>query len=172
MNALGGPPPAPRPQDMQPSGGANALAPSMGGQAGPQQGGQRLPAPSHGETVAALRHFDAIAKEMRGLLHDPSVGRSNMKSKIIDAVTKLVTNRIIPAGTAVEQLGTVPEAPFQQKQWLTNHYEQSLQAMGSVLDHHGNAFRGVPEEAIDKNSSPDGHMDMMSGLGEHYGRAR
>lgn len=170
MNPLGGPPPAPRPQDMQPSPAPNALAGGAQGQGAQGQGGQRLPAPSHGQTVAALRHFDAIAKEMRALLSDPSVGRSNMKGKIIDAVTKLVTNRIISAPQAVEQLGTVPEPPFQQKQWLNNHYQQSVQAAGQVLEHHWNAFRGVPEGAIDQRASPDDHMETMNSLGGHYGR--
>lgn len=170
MNPLGGPPPAPRPQDMQPSPAPNALAGGQGAQ-GPQgQGGQRLPAPSHGQTVAALRHFGAIAQEMRALLSDPSVGRSNMKGKIIDAVTKLVTNRIISAPQAVEQLGTVPEPPFQQKQWLTNHYQQSVQAAGQILDHHTNAFHGVPEHAIDKSAGADDHMETMDSLTGHYRR--
>jgi hypothetical protein len=143
----------------------NALAASM------PSATPRLPAPSHGQTVAALRHFGAISREMKALLADPAVGRSSMKSQIIDAVTKLVSDRIISAPQAVEQLGTVPDAPFQQKQWITNHYEQSLQSAGFVLDHHAAAFRGVPEDAIDKSESPDDHMDMMASLGGHYGRA-
>lgn len=169
MNALSGPPPAPRPQGMQPD-TTPALnmpnpSPLMPGAGGMQK---QIPAPTHGQTVAALRHFSAITRELKALLSDPAVGRSSMKSQIIDGVTKLVQDRIISAPQAVEQLGGVPEAPFQQKQWLINHYEQSMQAAGAVLDHHWNAFRGAPEESIDKSASPDDHMDQMSGLMGHY----
>jgi hypothetical protein len=172
MNPLSTPP-APRPQQMQPAStpafnAPNPLSAKMSG-VPPQQ--PQIPAPTHGQTVAALRHFAAISQQMHALLSDPAVGKSNMKSQIIDAVTKLVTDRIISAPQAVEQLGTVPEAPFQQKQWLVNHYQQSMQAAAGVLDHHAAAFHGVPEEAIDKSAPADDHMNQMASLGGHYGRA-
>jgi hypothetical protein len=157
------PPPAPDIGASRP----NALA-ARNPNGGFGQPPQPAPAPTHGETVAALRHFDAIAGEMRALLSSPGVGQSNLKGKIIDAVTKLVQNRILSAPQAVDQLGSVPEAPFQQKQWLLNHYQQSVQAAGFVLDHHWGTHRGIPEHLIDKTAAPEAHMDTMASLGRHY----
>src|ERR1700728_1352349 len=67
--------------------------------------------PTHEQTVAALRHFDAIKSVLAPLLQDPSLGKSNMKMPVIDGVTKLVSERIISAGTAVDQLSKFPSDP-------------------------------------------------------------
>jgi hypothetical protein len=140
-----------------------------GGQ--PQQGAPPPPTPTHGQTVAVLRHMDAIQHELETLLKDAAAGKSNMKSKIIDGVTKLVAGRIITPGAAVSQLGGVPEKPFDQKKWLQQHLQQAMQAKVFVLQHHGNAFAGTPEDEIDKTSSPDDHMSDMAAVSGHYAGA-
>jgi hypothetical protein len=129
------------------------------------------PTPTHGQTVAALRHFDAIQAELVALLKDPAVGKSNMKSKIIDGVTKLVANRIILPGAAVGQLASVPAEPFQQRKWLQTHLLQTMVGKIKVLDDHGKAFGGMPEDRIDKTASSDNHIADMQGVMGHYGRA-
>lgn len=177
-NALATPPAAP--QDgadsmaAMPTAGNPLQGPMVQGQgaAPPQQQQQQPPAPTHGQTVAALRHFDAIERQLEPLLKDEKLGRSNMKSAIIDAVTKLVAGRIMTPATAVMQLGTVPDDPLQQRKWVMQHDQQARAAKDSVLDHHRTAFAGAPEEMIaaQGQSSPDDHMDTMSGLMAHYGK--
>ena len=46
---------------------------------------QQAPAPNHAQTVAALRHFYMIGKELRGLLADPNVGKSDIRSALIES---------------------------------------------------------------------------------------
>lgn len=169
----GGPPPAPRP-DQSPqmaSQGGVLSAPAMSAPSVVPGQAPQVPAPTHGQTVAALRHFDAIQAELAALLKDPAIGKSNMKSKIIDGVTKLVSNRIITPGAAVAQLASVPEQPFQQRKWLLTHLVQTIVAKVGVQSHHGKAFGGMPENTIDKTSSPDDHIADMQGVMGQYGRA-
>lgn len=173
----GGPPPAPRPdaQNSAPSNGVlsapGASSPSIvPGQAAGQV--PQTPAPTHGQTVAALRHFDAIRAELEALLKDPALGKSSLKSKIIDGMAKLVGSRIVTPGAAVAQLAEVPEKPFDQKKWLQQQLVQAMTAKITVLQHHGNAYGGTPEHLIDKRSSPDDHLADMQALHGHYGGAR
>jgi hypothetical protein len=128
-----------------------------------------MPAPTHGQTVAALRHFDAIERQLEPLLKIPEIGKANIKSQIISATTKLVASRILSPAQAVMQLGTVPENPAQQKRWVQKHMMDALQGRDAVLDHHRSAFAGSPEEAHEPAGSADGHIDDMQGLMQsHY----
>lgn len=150
------PPPAPNPQ--------GALAGGI--QQAPQATPQQMPAPSHQQTVAALRHFAAIGKQLEIALKDPDLGKSDMRSKLIDGMTTLVADRIIPPGQAVTQLATFPERPFEQRQWLIQHYQQTQQARDAVLSHHAMANAGGGPE---QTPSGDTHMQDMQGMmSAHY----
>jgi hypothetical protein len=116
--------------------------------------------------VAALRHFGAIEHELTTLLEDPDLGKSDMKSKIIDGVSSLVAERFLTPVEAVVQLGTVPERPFDQKQWLEQHLSTAVQAQVAVLAHHGAAFAGQNVDTTPPD--PDDHLEMMAGLKAHY----
>lgn len=171
-------PPAPDLGAQQPAMGAPALS---GGGAAPQQqqgapqGPQAAPAPTHDQTVAALRHFNAVIGELRGLLQNPDLGKADLKSKIIDGAVKLVEDRIIPPNAAVTQLATVPERPFDQRGWVQQHYAQTVQAAASVLDHHRQAALGtgnydLENKLHDDVAGPDDHLQTMQGLvQQHYG---
>jgi hypothetical protein len=116
--------------------------------------------------VAALRHFNAILAELKGLLADPDLGKADMKSAIIDGTAKLVADRIMAPAQAVTQLATVPERPFQQKQWAETHFQQTMQARDAVVAHHAMAFAGQPPQAA---PSDDDHMGMMARMvQQHY----
>ena len=169
----GGPPPAPNPGQTpgQASGGVLSGAPMQAPAAAPGAPQPQVPTPTHGQTVAILRHMDAIQSELAALLKDPAIGKSNLKSKIVDGMANLVAKRIVTPGDAVSQLATVPERPFDQKQWLQKHLMQAVVAKIAALTHHGQAFGGMPEQMVDKTSNPDDHIaDMKSAMG-HYGRA-
>jgi hypothetical protein len=183
-----GPPPAPNPDAGQqgPSNGVLS-APKMPspaiipGQAAAQMPGQApgqpqpMPqpaAPTHGQTVAVLRHMDAIQAELETILKDPAAGKSNLKRKIIDGTAKLVADRIITPGAAVAQLAEVPDNPFQQRRWLQQHLIQTIVAKVKVLNDHQQAFAGVPENMIDKTSSPDNHLSDMAAVHSAYGGGR
>jgi hypothetical protein len=147
-------PPAPRPQ--------GALTSGM-----PPAPPQQMPAPSFQQTVAALRHFNAIGKQLVIALKDPDLGRTDLKSKIIDGMTTLVADRIIPPGQAVTQLATFPERPYEQRAWLLQHLQQTAVARNAVLDHH--RLTNMPQPAVPPTPSADTHLDDMAGLQGHYG---
>lgn len=125
---------------------------------------------SHAQTVAALHHFDAIQKEIEGLLKSPEVGRSSIKSAIIDGATSLVANRIISPAQAVQQLGTVPDDPLEQRKWLRKQLEQTVQAENIVLAHRSASTQGgsAPEEDHAAQYDPDTHIDTMVGVHSQY----
>jgi len=173
MNTLSIASPPPPNMPAPPPAGGNALA--MGGGPPQPQGGAQTsqspipqpPAPTHEQTVAALRHFQALQAELEPLLLDPSLGKSDMKSKVIDGATKLVASRIFSPADAVSQLADFPPEPFEQRNWLVRHYFMASVAMHQVLDHHGAA---AAAGMVPKTGKPnrENHMDDMRGLMAHY----
>lgn len=167
LNAFGAPPPAPQmPQQISPLAMPPAMPTAM-----PQNGlAPRVPvpppAPNHQQTVAALRHFGAIEREISTLLADPDLGRTDMRSKIIDGATSLVAQGIVTPAQAVAQLGSVPDRPFEQKQWLMRNFAQTIQAQNAVLDQHRAAFAGAPP--VDDHGDPDDHLGTVAGLMGQY----
>jgi hypothetical protein len=133
----------------------------------------QTPAPTHSQTVAALRHFAAVNKELEALLKNPDLGKANLQPLIIDAVTRLVGDRFMNATQGVEQLSAVPAKPFDQKVFLAKMYQQNLMAEITVLEHHRRSFVGTgdygTESTLHDNTS-DRHLDTMSGLTQHYGK--
>jgi hypothetical protein len=132
------------------------------------------PPPTHEQTVAALRHFDAIRGELTTLLKDPAAGRSDLKSKIIDGVTKLVSERILSAPQAVQQLAQVPSDPLQQRKWMQTMLAQTAQAEQGIVEHHRNTNLGSGDwatEAQKHNTNPDDHLEHMKALNANYSGA-
>ena len=170
LSSVGGPPPAPNPtpQATQPSPAATALspmAPGVQGQAGGQQQPPKPPLapPSHAQTVAALRHFTAIEGEAKKLLKEPDCGKSDLRSAIIDSVTRLVSKGITTPADAVKELGNVPDAPFDQKKWLEGIFTQATQAQTAMLAlHQHGVMNGMPNNQT--QPSPDDHQVHMASL--------
>lgn len=175
-NALSGGslPPAP----TQDGGSGNGLVPT----GAPAQAAPGAPVaapprpPSHEQTVAALRHFDAIKSGLTDLLKDPAAGRSDLKSKIIDGMTKLVSERMVTAPQAVQQLATVPSDPLAQRKWMQAMLAQAVQAENNILDHfgHGNPSLGEVAEHFSGRTGghPDDHIEHMKALHANYAGAK
>lgn len=168
------PPPAPNPNSQDQNGLISAPM-NSGPSPMAQQGGQQAPPqPSHAETVAALRHFDAIKKELQTLLKIETLGKADIKSQIIEGTTQLVGNRIITPAQAVMQLATVPTSPADQKKWVETHFMQTMQAENAVLDHHRAGQPGLGnydiENAIHEPEGEQDHIGTMAGMmNTHYG---
>ncbi len=145
------------------AGAGNAL--QQGAPAQPQQNAP--PPPDHAQTVAALRHFDAIKDELKVLLANPALGKSDLKSPIIDGVTSLVSKRIIKPAEAVMQLSKVPENPLEQRKFLQQQMMQTMQAERAIIAHHAMGFAGGGPEPT---PSADNHLDSMSALNQQYGQ--
>jgi len=164
---LGGPPaPDAGPAGaVQPQGNGLASAP---GPSAPNamQGQQGPPPPSHQQVVVGLRHMHAIEVELTGLLSDPDCGKTDIRSKIIDGATGLVAKGILTAAQAVTQLGQVPDRPFDQRQWLEQHFMQTVQAQTALLAHHQQGFVDQQPDATPPN--PDQHQAMVGALTQHY----
>lgn len=129
------------------------------------------PPPSHEQTVAALRHFHAIKDELDVLWKNPNLGKSDIKSAIIDGATKLVATRIITPAQAVMQLGQVPDKPIDQRKWIQQQLATTMQAANMILDHHRESGPGTQHFATEmaaEQSNPDKHIETMSGVMDHY----
>lgn len=167
----GAPPPPPE-QTGGPANGLQVNAPPAAPGAAPQS--QLPPPPSHEQTVAALRHFDAIKGGLQELLKDPAVGRSDVKEKIIDGMTKLVAERMVSAPQAVQQLSQVPSDPIAQRKWLQTMLQNTVQAENGILDHYGagNPYLGSIAEhmAAHKAGHKDDHMGHLKALHANYSR--
>lgn len=141
---------------------------STAGQApAPAQQQAAQPAPSHAQTMASLRHFSEINQEIMPILKNPELGKADLKSQIIDAVTKLVSSRIVTPAAAVMQLAAVPDKPREQKAWAMNLYRQNQQASAVILEQHRKAFGGQSDNPADEYN-PDNHIDHMNGVMTHY----
>lgn len=170
MSALSQSAPPPMPDVMPSSGPLAGGAPQqMPGAQAPQQ---QAPAPSHEQTVAALRHFHALIKEGQTLLKNPDLGKANVKSAIQDGAIKLVADGIISAADAVTQLASVPDKPFDQKRWVEEQFAQAVINQNHVLEHHRAASPGSGNwdlESAMQKSDPDQHRDVLRGMMEaHY----
>lgn len=144
-------------------------------QAGSAQQAAPAPAPSHAQTVAALRHFGAVIAECKTLLKNPDLGKIDVRSAIQDGGVKLVADGIISAADAVTQLASVPDKPFDQKKWVEQMFVNAIMAQNGVLDHHRAAHAGTGDYASESAKHPapsrDSHRDTMRGMMEqHYGR--
>ncbi len=138
---------------------APGMAPSPQGQA-PQ------PAPDNAETIALQRHLGAIEHELENLMANPALGRSDCKSAIIDGMTRLVSDRIMPASQAVAELTTLPPEPVQQRRWLMEHYAKTRIALVSLLEHHRAAHFGVGDMPM---GDPNDHTAITRGaMARHY----
>ncbi len=135
---------------------------------GAQQGQPpQQPAPSHAQTVAALRHFQIFMEMEKGWLNNPELGKSDFKDQFIEAYTKLVADRIATPVQAIGSLAQVPERPFQQRQWVQDAYNKNVQARDIVLAHHAQAFAGQPPQ---QTPDADNHLsDIQSMMTSHYG---
>jgi hypothetical protein len=166
-NALSSIPNPPQPE--QQPGPANALqsAPAAAAQQAP------IPAPTHAQTVAALRHFHAIQQQLDLLLKNPDLGKSSIKSAIIDGTTRLVAERILSAPEAVAQLSNVPDDPQAQRKWVQTTMMQTYQANEAVLAHRQSAVANgtAPPEPPGADYDPDNHGQHMQALGTHYAQA-
>lgn len=168
MNALMG---GAVPQPMPPAAPQSGAAPPQ------QAGGQAPPAPpTHAQTVAALRHFDAIRKEIGMILKDPALGKSNVKSKITDGVVRLVSGQFMSPTDAVDTLTKVPEEPLQQMQWAKAMEQQARQAENGILDHYGatNPNMGAVQDhmAMPSGYDPNDHADHMAAVMANYSGGR
>ena len=185
-NNLSTPPPPDTGHDMPeqpgppaPSNPLQAAGQSMpaGGAPGmPQQGmQQQAPAPSHAQTVAALRHFDATRRTLEGLMKNPNIGKTDIKSAFIDGMVKMVSTHIMKPAEAVTVLASVPRDPQGQRKWVQTHYQATMKAEDTVLAQHAATAQSSGDFATDDASTPranpDNHTDDMAGLMGHYKKA-
>lgn len=136
-----------------------------GGQ--PQQ--QLPPAPTHAETVTALRHFGALESALSELMTDPDLGKTDMRSKVIDSMTDLVAEGVVPPSGAVRDMGTFPEKPYDQRAWLNQHFMNVVKAQTAILAHHQMGAATGQDLQPDVDADANDHHSTMAALGSRYG---
>jgi hypothetical protein len=147
--ALTAPPPLPQ----------TSVDPAQQGAAQPPM--PTMPAPTHAETVTALRHFMACMRVEKKWLDSPELGKADMRNVFIDGYTKLVADRIATPTQAVTTLATTPDLPRDQKKWVMDNYQRNMQARDLIIAHHAAAFAGVgPQDPPDK----DDHLSLIGSM--------
>lgn len=130
------------------------------------------PAPTHGQTVAALRHFQAILGCLKEILKDPDLGKADMRPDIIENMSELVADRFMTPAQAVAQLATVPDKPLDQRKWAQQLFLQTIQAQNAVLDHHRMQAVGTGNYELENmlhESDPDDHLGTINAMMQaHY----
>jgi hypothetical protein len=129
------------------------------------------PAPTHEQTVAGLRHLAAVYDQLLEAKRDPDLGRTNVRGKVIDGLTTLVSRNMVGPGDAVNELVTFPERPFEQKQWVDQKLAECQRAQSALLDHHRSAHVGTGDwalESLTPQANSDDHRAHMNGLVAHY----
>jgi hypothetical protein len=106
------------------------------------------------------------------MLADPEIGKVDMRSKMIDGVTTLVSTGILTPAQAVTQMQTFPDKPFDQKKWVEQHFVQTIKAGPAILDQHRKAFKGQPAPPGAQDYNPDDHQHIMAGVLKNYSGAR
>lgn len=157
-------PPAPNPNPSR----GNALMAPVNALAQPSP---QAPPPSHAHTVAALKHFSSVMGELKKLDRNPDLGRTSIKSTVIDSVSRLVAERILTPASAVIELSSVPEDPLQQRKWVKGMMQQTIQAQNAVLDHHTMGTPGSLDWATESQHAAynsDDHHSIMEGLAGNY----
>lgn len=133
---------------------------------------QQAPNPSPEQVEAGIRHFHAIVASLMPVAKDPELGKSDLKRKIIDSATQLVGERILSPAEAVAQLRDVPEKPFDQKKWVTDHIMGAQHGANYLLDHFRAANPGdgnwQQDIAQAKPGNRDHHSHHMKALHDHY----
>lgn len=168
-NALANtPPPAPDIPSGPRQGGNALMGPQSSGPPQPQQAPPQMPAPNHQQTVAALRHFDAVSSAFEAVWKDPDLGKSDVRKMLIDEASKLVADQFVTPAEAVGMLATFPENPFQQKKWIMDQIQHNQTAANVVLGHHQQAFGGMLDQMAGTPSTMDTHASDMAGLMSHY----
>jgi len=162
-------PQAPEPQQAGAQQGANALAGPSQSSAGAGKSVASIPAPTNAQTVTALRHFSAIEQELSELMKDPDLGKTDMRSKVIDGMTRLVSEGLVPASGAVRDLGTFPERPYDQRVWVNKHFMNTVMAQVSILAHHQAGAATGQNVEPDWTADPDDHQSIIAGLTARYG---
>lgn len=162
----------PQPQAAPP--GAPGAQPGGGGLAGlmPTQ-----PAPSHHETVAAMRHFSIIANRLDKILRSDKCGKANCKGEIWDAAADFVGRGVLSITQVLNEMKSVSDDPAEQKRWLQQHVDNAKKAQMAVIEHHVAANPGSGDPMADfqaaQASKPEGdHASIMQGMmQQHYSRA-
>jgi len=97
---------------------------------------------SHQRAVAALRYFQEFERELWSVLADPDLGKADMKSKVVAAITRLRTREIASPAQSATLLATFPDRPLDQQRWAEAHFTQAIQGADEVLERYRAATPG------------------------------
>jgi hypothetical protein len=103
----------------------------------PQGGGlgsimQRIPEPTHAETVAGLTHLTAIENGLITILNSPKCGRENIRPDAYNEASKLTGKGHWSIPQAMNELQGFPESPIDQRRFIERKLMQ-VQAARNIL---------------------------------------
>lgn len=135
---------------------------------GPQQQPAQAPqAPTAGQTAAALHHFSEIKSTLKPLLSDPNLGKTNIRPKLLDSMSKLLASRALTLPQVMNAVKALPDDPADQMKFVQKVYQDNDTAQKLVLLQHRSAPQSEDQE---DPYSADNHSAMMDGLLKQYMR--
>lgn len=149
------------PQGAPPPAGNPLAALAQQPQAAPQP-----PILNHAQTVAAVHHFGQIKQAMLPVMDDPNLGKTNIRPKLLDAMSKLLASKALSLPEIMKAVKSLPEDPMAQKGFVDKIYTDNDKAQKMVLQNHamGQFGDGEPEPW-----TQDGHGNHMAELAKQYG---
>lgn len=175
IGALMSRPSTPSPPDDDPSlsgrdqaAGGAIQSLMQGGKPDVPQGG--MPAPTHEQTVAALRHLAMFQKEFGKILSLPDVGKVDIKGPVLEMMADVMGDGLVTLPQVMNQLKNFPMEPLQQRQWVEQHLANAQQAAQAILQQHAMSKGPLGPWEIEnaaRGGSSD-HIAMMSGLVNQY----
>jgi hypothetical protein len=133
-----------------------------------EQGAQGQPAPNYHLTVAALRHLRTFAQEYADILKRDDIGKADVKQPFIEAMARLLGDKMMSLPQTLKLMGSFPDDPLQQRQWLEQHWQQDRAAMIWVLQHHAAAFPATTAGAPPPMPRALSHIEQMNEIISHY----
>lgn len=105
-------------------GGAGAFLPDFMGKVATQRN-QQLQYDT-GSLELALKKQTDLRNRIGSLMADPDYGEGDMSGKIISAMSQAVGAGTLPFDIARQEVGNIPRDPAQQKEWIKQHFLDSL----------------------------------------------
>jgi len=130
------------------------------------------PAPDHAQTVAAITHLGEFQRRFRALQAIPDIGKASIRGEVIDMMADVMGDGLVTLPQVMSQLKTFPSDPLAQKQWVDKHYQNTAQALQTILAQHAQAFPRTGLEPVPPMTGKGGvaqnHATMMGALVDHY----
>lgn len=117
-------------QSLAAQNGAGAFLPQFMGQIAQQRNSQLQY--DTGKLDLALKQQQSLRGMIGSLAMDPSIGKTDMSSKIASQIADAVQSGLLPLDRGLQEIQAIPAEPGAQAQWIQNHLINSLSGEAKI----------------------------------------